>query len=123
MAPRPDLRLAAVRKLTSHGIRVTVFSAPVLPMLTDSDASLDAVAKAARKAGAQGFGGNVVFLKPCARQVFFPFLEEKIPDAGAALPERFERSSYLRGDYPERIKERIARHPPPLRLRPDDQAR
>ena len=109
MAPRPDLRLAAVRKLTSHGIRVTVFSAPVLPMLTDSDASLDAVAKAARKAGAQGFGGNVVFLKPCARQVFFPFLEEKFPTLARRYRERFERSSYLRGDYPERIKERIAR--------------
>ena len=109
MAPRPDLRLAAVRKLTSHGIRATVFSAPVLPLINDSDASLDAVAKAARSAGAQGFGGNVVFLKPCARQVFFPFLEEKFPALARRYRERFERSAYLRGDYPERIKERIAR--------------
>ena len=109
MAPRPDLRLAAVRKLTSHGIRATVFSAPVLPLINDSDASLDAVAKAARSAGAQGFGGNVVFLKPCARQVFFPFLEEKFPALARPYRERFERSAYLRGDYPERIKERIAR--------------
>jgi DNA repair photolyase len=109
MAPRPDLRLKAVRKLTSNGIRATVFSAPVLPLLTDSDASLDAVARAARTAGAQGFGGNVVFLKPCARQVFFPFLEEKFPELARRYRERFERSAYLRGDYPERIRERIAR--------------
>jgi DNA repair photolyase len=109
MAPRPDLRLAAVRKLTSHGIRATVFSAPVLPLLNDSDASLDAVAQAARRAGAQGFGGNVVFLKPCARQVFFPFLEEKFPALVRRYRERFEKSAYLRGDYPERIKERIVR--------------
>jgi DNA repair photolyase len=109
MAPRPDLRLGAVRRLTSHGIRATVFSAPVLPLLTDSDASLDAVARAARTAGARGFGGNVVFLKPCARQVFFPFLEEKFPTLVRRYRERFERSAYLRGDYPERIKERIAR--------------
>ena len=109
MAPRPDLRLAAVRKLTSHGIRATVFSSPVLPLLTDSDSSLDAVARAARTAGAQGFGGHVVFLKPCARQVFFPFLEEKFPALVRRYRERFERSSYLRGDYPERISERIAR--------------
>jgi DNA repair photolyase len=109
MAPHPDLRMKAVRKLTSHGIRATVFSAPVLPLITDSDASLDAVARAARTAGAQGFGGNVVFLKPCARQVFFPFLEEKFPTLARRYRERFERSAYLRGDYPERIKERIAR--------------
>ncbi len=109
MAPRPDLRLAAVRKLTSHGIRATVFNSPVLPLLNDSDASLDAVARAARTAGAKGFGGNVLFLKPCARQVFFPFLEEKFPELVRRYRERFERSAYLRGDYPERIKERIAR--------------
>jgi len=109
MAPRPDLRLAAVRKLTSHGIRATVFGSPVLPLINDSDASLDAVAHAARTAGARGFGGNVVFLKPCARQVFFPFLEEKFPAQLRRDRERFERSAYLRGDYPERIGERIAR--------------
>lgn len=109
MAPHPDLRIKAVRKLTSNGIRASVFSSPVLPLLNDNDPSLDAVARAARKAGAQGFGGNVVFLKPCARQVFFPFLEEKFPALVRRYRERFERSAYLRGDYPERIKERIAR--------------
>jgi len=109
MAPRPDLRIAAVRKLASHGIRAIVHSSPVLPLLTDSDASLDAVARAARTAGAQGYGGNVLFLKPCARQVFLPFLEEKFPSLVRRYRERFERSAYLRGDYPERIAERIAR--------------
>jgi DNA repair photolyase len=109
MAPRPDLRLAAVRKLTSHGIRSTVFSSPVLPLINDSDVSLDAVARAARTAGAQGFGGGILFLKPCARQVFFPFLEERFPELVRRYRERFERSAYLRGDYPERIQERISR--------------
>jgi DNA repair photolyase len=109
MAPRPDLRIAAVRKLAKAGIRTTVFSSPILPLLTDSDASLDAVARVARQAGAQGFGGGILFLKPCARQVFLPFLEEKFPTLVRRYRERFERSSYLRGDYPERIGERLAR--------------
>jgi len=109
MAPRPDLRLSAVRKLVKGGVRATVFCAPILPLLTDSDASIDAVAKAAKAAGAKGFGGNVVFLKPCAYQVFLPFLEEKFPLLVRRYRERFERSAYLRGDYPERIAERIAR--------------
>jgi DNA repair photolyase len=109
MAPRPDLRLAAVRKLVRGGVRATVFCAPILPLINDSDASLDALARAAASAGALGFGGNVLFLKPCAKQVFFPFLEEKYPALVRRYRERFERSAYLRGDYPERIKERVAR--------------
>jgi DNA repair photolyase len=109
MTPRPDLRISAVRKLTGNGIRAVVHSSPVLPLLTDSDASLDAVARAARTAGAKGFGGNVVFLKPCAWQVFLPFLEDKFPTLVRRYRERFDRSAYIRGDYPERIAERIAR--------------
>ncbi len=108
MAPRPDLRLAAVRKLVRGGVRATVFCAPILPLINDSDASLDALARAAA-AGAQGFGGNVLFLKPCAKQVFLPFLEEKFPALVRRYRERFERTAYLRGDYPERIKERVGR--------------
>jgi DNA repair photolyase len=109
MAPRPDLRIAAVRKLNRAGIRASVHCSPVLPLLTDSDASLDAVAQAARAAGSKTFGGQVVFLKPCAWQVFLPFLEEKFPLLVRRYRERFGRSAHLRGDYPERIAERIAR--------------
>jgi DNA repair photolyase len=109
MAPRPDLRINAVRKLVQAGVRSTVFCAPVLPLINDSDASLDAIARAAATAGANGFGANVVFLKPCSRQVFLPFLEEKFPLLVRRYRERFERTAYLRGDYPERIKERVAR--------------
>ena len=109
LAPRPDLRLAAVRKLVQSGLRATVFCAPVLPLLNDSDASLDALAHAAARAGALGFGGNVLFLKPCARAVFLPFLAEHFPQLARRYRERFERSAYLRGDYPELIKERLAR--------------
>jgi len=109
MAPRPDLRIAAVRKLNRAGIRASVHCSPILPLLTDSDASLDAVAQAARAAGSKTFGGQVVFLKPCAWQVFLPFLEQNFPMLVRRYRERFQRSAYLRGDYPERIAERIAR--------------
>src|SRR4029077_15188968 len=69
----------------------------------------DLLAKAARAAGALGFGGNVVFLKTCAQRVFMPFLEERFPSLVRRYKERFERSAYLRGDYPERIRERVDR--------------
>ena len=51
-APRPDLRLAAVEQLAQAGISVGVFSNPVLPLITDSEESLEQVAAAAARAGA-----------------------------------------------------------------------
>ena len=108
MAPRPDLRINAVRKLNAAGIRASIFCSPVMPLINDSDPSLDALAKAAANAGARNFGGNVLFLKDCARQVFIPFLEEHFPLLARRYRERYnEKASYLRGDYPKRIHERI----------------
>ena len=107
LAPRPDLRLGAVRKLVDAGLRAMVFCSPVLPLINDSEPALDALAHAAADAGACRFGGNVLFLKPCARQVFIPFLEEQFPLLVRRYKERFERSAFLRGDYPEKIQERL----------------
>jgi DNA repair photolyase len=107
MAPRPDLRMGAVRKLNAAGIRASVFASPVMPLINDGDPSLDAVAKSASRAGAKSFGGHVLFLKPCSRVVFLPFLEEHFPLLVRRYRERFDRVAYLRGDYPEKIQERI----------------
>ncbi len=109
LTPRPDLRLAAVRALANAGVRVTVFCAPVMPLINDSEESLDALAREAAAAGAQGFGANVLFLKPSARQVFLPFLEERFPALVRRYRERFLHASYLRGAYPEKIHERVRR--------------
>jgi DNA repair photolyase len=109
LAPRPDLRLAALEKLSRAGIRANVFCAPILPLLNDGEANLDAVASRAAAAGAHAFGGNVVFLKDCSRDVFLSFLKERFPLLVRRYRERFERSAFLRGDYPERIRERVAK--------------
>ncbi|MEQ1887351.1 MAG: radical SAM protein [Bryobacteraceae bacterium] len=109
MAPRPDLRLAAVRKLSAAGIRVAVNCCPILPLLNDSDTSLDAVAKAAATAGAKSLGTNVVYLKDCAKAVFLPFLDEHFPPLARRYRERFTNAAYLKGAYPEMIHERAHR--------------
>ncbi len=109
LAPRPDRRLAAVRKLSAAGFRVAVNLAPILPGINDSDASLDAVAKASARAGAVKLSGNVVYLKKCAQAAFFPFLSEHFPELLRRYRERFERGAFVRGDYPEVIGERISR--------------
>ena len=113
-APRPTLRLAAVKRLTDAGIDVGVNANPVMPLLTDSEASLDRLAAAAARAGANYLGGGLLFLMPCAQKVFFPFLEQNFPHLLKRYQQRFERNAYLRGPYQEMIRDRVrkirARH-------------
>src|SRR4051794_1348729 len=74
-APRPDLRLEAVRKLNESGVRAAVICAPVLPGITDSAGDLEALVAAAAQAGAKYVYANPLFLKDCAAKMFMPFLE------------------------------------------------
>jgi DNA repair photolyase len=106
-APRPDLRLKAVRTLADAGIRVGVFPNPILPLITDSERHLDRLASTARDHGATFFGGGLLFLMPCAKKVFFPFLAERFPDLLPRYEERFSKSAYLRGEYAGMIRARV----------------
>src|ERR1700734_1523840 len=107
-APRPELRLEAVRKLSQAGLHVGVNPNPVMPLITDSERRLDRLAKAARDAGAESFGGGVLFLMPCSRKVFFPFLEKNFPHLLRRYQERYERDAYLKGPWREMVRDRIA---------------
>ncbi len=107
-APRPDLRLKAVRNLANAGISVGVFPNPIMPLITDQEQRLDRLARAARDHGATYFGGGLLFLMPCSRKVFFPFLEQHFPHLLRRYQERYERAAYLKGPYKEMIRERIA---------------
>jgi DNA repair photolyase len=106
-APRPDLRLKAVRRLAQAGIRVGVFPNPILPLITDSERRLDQLARAARDCGASYFGGGLLFLMPAARRVFFPFLAERFPHLLKKYEDRYTRNAYLRGEYAESIRNRV----------------
>jgi DNA repair photolyase len=113
-APRPALRLGAVRSLADAGIPVSVLAHPIMPLINDSEESLDRVCASAAEHGASSFSAEPIFLKPCAQQVFFPFLEQQFPHLVPRYRERFERSAFLRGHYPEMIEKRVekirARH-------------
>ena len=92
-APRPDLRMNAVRDLRKAGISAGVFAMPVIPGLTDAEADLDALARASRDAGAQWFAGRVLYLMPSAQKQFLPFLDAKFPKLARRYREWFARSS------------------------------
>jgi DNA repair photolyase len=107
LAPRPSLRMSAVAKMASAGIRIGINACPVMPLINDSYASLSSVARAASEAGACYMMGNPLFLKPCAQKAFFPFLEKEFPHLVRRYRERYERSAFLKGAYPELVKKRI----------------
>jgi DNA repair photolyase len=102
-APRPDLRLEAVRKLNDAGVNAAVICAPVLPQITDSSANLDSVVRAAMKAGAQYVYCNPLFLKPCSEKVFMPFLEQHFPHLVESYRKRYGANAYVSPAYRKRI--------------------
>lgn len=108
-APRPQLRMKAVTKLSAAGIQTAVLACPLLPLLNDSERSLDELAGAAARAGAASFAGGVVFLKPCTHAVFFPFIERHYPHLLARYRRRFTGRAYLSSTWSKMIEERLER--------------
>jgi DNA repair photolyase len=102
-APRPDLRLLAVKKLAQAGIRAGVNLAPVLPGINDSPADLESVVRAAAQAGARSVHAGPLFLKPCAAKVFLPFLAEKFPDLVSEYEKRYASRAFASAAYTQRI--------------------
>jgi DNA repair photolyase len=106
-APRPALRLEAVRKLSAAGIAAAVFPSPIMPGLTDGEEQLEQLAAAAREAGARSFGGGPLFLMPSAQKVFLPFLEQHFPELAGRYRKQYERSPYLGKAYKEALARRV----------------
>jgi DNA repair photolyase len=107
-APRPDLRLHAVRELRRAGIAAGVFAMPVLPGITDREEDLDALAHAASDAGAQWFTAGVLFLMPSAQKQFLPFLDSKFPKLARRYHGWYSRATYAPETYRQEISARVA---------------
>jgi DNA repair photolyase len=107
-APRPDLRLEAVRQLNLAGVDAGVLCAPVLPEITDRPRDLEALVKAASEAGAKWIFANPLFLKPCSAAVFMPFLEENFPTLVQLYRTRYADRAFLPKEYGQRLSQLIA---------------
>jgi len=107
-APRPDLRLDAVRKLSQAGITAGVSCAPVIPGITDSPRNLESLVRATAEAGGKHIFANPLFLKPCSAAVFLPFLEREFPHLAASYHERYKDRAFLPASYGKRISQLMA---------------
>jgi DNA repair photolyase len=108
-APRPDLRLEAVEKLNQADIAAGVICAPVLPEITDSPRDLEALVRATARAGGKYIFANSLFLKPCSRAVFLPFLEKEFPQLVESYRQRYKDRAFLSASYRKRLSQLMAR--------------
>jgi DNA repair photolyase len=102
-APRPDLRMRSVARLREAGLRAGVMCSPLMPGITDSRRSIDAVARAAKAAGAQFLHAGPLFLKPCSQPTFFQFVGEHFPEQLEAYRKRYGTSAFVSAEYRKRI--------------------
>jgi len=108
-APRPDLRMDAVRTLARAGIRVGISCSPVVPGITDSPKDLEDVIRAASEAGADYVFANPLFLKPCSAAIFLPFLEQNFPHLAENYRKRYHDRAFLPPAYAKRLGKLVKR--------------
>jgi DNA repair photolyase len=108
-APRPDLRLGAVRQLIEAGVHAGVICAPVLPEITDAPRDLESLVKATKEAKGEYIFANPLFLKPCSAAIFLPFLEANFPKLVESYRQRFASNAFLSTAYRKRLSQLMAR--------------
>ena len=104
-APRPDLRLQALTRLSRAGLNAGVICAPVLPGITDSPAALDKLVRATKEAGGKYIYANPLFLKPCSANIFLPFLEKEFPHLVDDYRKRYADRAFISKAYAKRLSE------------------
>jgi len=106
--PPPLQRLRVMRQLREAGIYAGVLLAPILPGITDSTASLDAVMAAAAEHDAAFLGSGALRLAPLVKEHYLGFVGGSFPD----LLPRYQRAyagAHAPRDYLERLEERVER--------------
>jgi len=104
----PFKRLEVMRRLNEAGVPAGVLLAPILPGITDSMASLEAVAEAAADHGAAFFGTSVLRLAPVVKREYLGFVDDRYPD----LLPRYERAyigTNAPREYQQALDERVER--------------
>lgn len=106
-APRPDLRVAALRQLRDAGIPAGVLASPLLPGITDGEGELEALAESAKNAGAEWFWSGILFLQPTSAKQFMPAFREKFPRLAEQYEEWFVRQSQVPEQYRKSVRQRL----------------
>jgi DNA repair photolyase len=109
-APPPAVRLEVMRRLVEAGLHVRISVAPVLPLLTDSEATLDALFAAAARAGVRDYFSQLLFLRSPTREKYLRWLGEEFPRHLATYEEAYGGGRvYLQGGYLDHVQGLVRR--------------
>lgn len=104
----PLKRLHVMRLLNEAGVPAGVLLAPILPGITDSLASIEAVAAAAAEHSAAFFGATALRLAPIVKQEYYAFVGSTFPDLLPRYQRAYAGTNAPRA-YREKLDERIDR--------------
>lgn len=103
LAPAPEVRLTVLRQLALAGLDVTLFASPILPALTDREASLDALFAAAAAHGVRRAASNILFLRSPTREKYLRWIAQEFPAYLEAYQDAYDGRVYLGGRYRQRL--------------------
>lgn len=101
-------RMDAVRTLAQEGLSCGVHLMPIIPYLTSSADSLEAVFSAAKEAGARYVLSGALNLKTSTRRHFFDSVRQAFPSEYAHIAALYRDKEAYR-DYKQKLLETIAR--------------
>ncbi|MBQ1072804.1 Rv2578c family radical SAM protein [Micromonospora sp. C31] len=105
--PSPRRRLDAVRALADAGFDVGVLMAPILPGLSDDDASIDATVAAIAAAGASSVTPLALHLRPGAREWYARWLGREFPHLVPRYRELYRSGAYAPQPYQRELTARV----------------
>ena len=108
-APTPEARLRGIARLRAHGIEVGVNVMPVLPGITDSPQSVDALVRAVKAADASYLGACALRLQRTARDRYLPFIEVEFPELASRYRGAYARGYQVSERYRGGLREQFAK--------------
>jgi DNA repair photolyase len=109
-APRPDLRLRAMRALAEADVPTRLFIMPVLPLINDGEPGLRALLRAARESGAREAIAQALFLRtPMTWKFFLGFIAREFPWALAGYRALYPGPGSAPVDYRGAVERRVER--------------
>jgi DNA repair photolyase len=105
--PSTSARLTTMRMIRDAGMDCTVFLAPILPLLTDSQEQVDAVVGALAAAGATNVLPTPLYLAHGVKDLYFAWLRREHPDLVPRYSEMFAHGSRSPQPYRDAVLDRV----------------
>jgi hypothetical protein len=108
-SPMPHVRLRALWRLSTGGVRTGLIVAPILPGITDSVEQIRKLLRAAKHAGAQFIRPVPLRLYPATKERYLPLVEQHFPWLTKRYRTAYNHSWDAPQQYAEAVQQRFSR--------------